>query len=268
MTTIDVRGDQLHFVDHAPEPGPTHRLPMVWLHGFSFNAALYEPVIEQLRGHRHIAIDMRGHGKSAGADTDMTFDRIVSDVHAIVSGLCIDRFIMVGHSIGNAVGMRVAATHPDMVAAGVAIAGVPAIGMPAAARAGLAAIQDTAGDVDAFRTTFTALFRHPGHDELIGSAARTAAEMSAAGLALAANEPMRDDSDLLVGAVTQPWLFLVPGADDAVPSSLQRAGAELFTNGTIVELPGEGHALPQERPELVAQHIETFLAGLAAVRAV
>ncbi|MGQ4601300.1 alpha/beta fold hydrolase [Nocardia sp. R6R-6] len=262
MTTIDVNGDTLYFRDHPPGTEAVSALPLVWLHGFSFNAELYEAAIALLPGHRHIAIDMRGHGRSAQADTDMTFERIVSDVHAIVSGLGIDRFVMVGHSLGNAVGLRVAATYPDMVAAGVAIAGVPAIGMPMAARAGLAAIQDTAGEVDAFLTTFTALFRHPGHDELIRSAARSAAGMTAAGLALAASEPMRDNSDVLVAAVTQPWLFLVPGADDAVPSSLQRAGAELFAHGTIIDIPDEGHALAQERPEVVAQHIGTFLADL------
>ncbi|MFC9362989.1 alpha/beta fold hydrolase [Rhodococcus sp. NPDC057014] len=154
MTMINIQGDDLHFDDYAPTVGTAPQLPMVWLHGFSFNATLYKSAIGLMSDRRHIAIDMRGHGRSAMADTDMTFERIVNDIHAIVSELGIDRLVVVGHSIGNAVGMRFAAAYPDLVSSGIAIAGVPSIGMPAAARAGLASIQDTAGDFDAFLAIF------------------------------------------------------------------------------------------------------------------
>ena len=263
MTTVDVAGDQLYYEEYLPTSEAVQPYPLVWLHGFSFNASLYKPVVELLPRYRHLVIDMRGHGKSAGADSDMTFERIVNDVHAIVTGLGIERFVIVGHSLGNAVGMRFAATYPDMIERGVAVAGVPTIGMPAAARAGLAAIADTAGDTNAFLSTFNAICKHPGQEKLMQAAAEAAAGMSADALRMAASEPMRDDSDVLVASVTCPWLFLVPGADDAVPTSLQRAGAELFVQSTIVELDGEGHALPQERPDLVAAHIDNFLADIA-----
>lgn len=268
MAEINVSGDVLHFDDYPQADGNADRDPLVWLHGFSFNAALYESVIRLLPSHRHIAIDMRGHGRSASADTDMTFERIVSDVRAITAELGIERFVMVGHSIGNAVGMRFAATYPDSVHAGVAIAGVPANGMPEAARAGLAAIADTAGDVDSFLTTFTAMFRHPGHDATLLSAAQVAAGMTADGLRMAGTEPMRDDSAHLADAITAPWLFLVPEEDTAVPAALQLAGAQMLSETTIVPIADEGHGLPQENPAAVAEQIQAFLTGLHLMNSV
>ncbi|MFC9362424.1 alpha/beta fold hydrolase [Rhodococcus sp. NPDC057014] len=112
------------------------------------------------------------------------------------------------------------------------------------------------------RHALTAMFRHPGHEDLLRAAATAAARMTAAGLSLAADQPMRDDSDVLVTAVTHPWLFLIPEVDVAVNAALQRAGAELLINSTILEIESEGHCLPLERPELVAEHIARFLSDL------
>ena len=67
----------------------------------------------------------RGHGESSPpAGNVYSSDALAADIAAVVDALRLDRFVLVGHSMGGAAAIAYAATHPRRVA-GLVLAGAP-----------------------------------------------------------------------------------------------------------------------------------------------
>lgn len=262
MSTLTISGDTLHFDDLA---GPAGAPTIVWGHGFLLSAEFYHDVIARLPDHRHVIPDLRGHGRSAAATSDATLSRMADDIWDITQALGIDTFAYVGHSMGNAVGVRLVARHPDAVTAAVSIAGVPVSGKLDEAREGVAAMVDMAGDPQQLAAALAGLYVHETPDSpAVTSAGRTAGLVHRDHIEeVVTRQFFLDESQALLPELTQPWLFLVPSDDGTEPAEYQRAQAELHPDHRVVVLEGEGHMVPQERPQLVASHIADFLSEKA-----
>ena len=259
MTALTVEGDLLHYDDIA---GPDGAPVVVWGHGFLLSGAFYSAIIEKLPDFRHIVPDLRGHGRSVGATGGASLSRMADDIWQITSSLHVSEFHYVGHSMGNAIGIRLTARHPDAVLSGVSIAGIPVSGKLAQDRELVTGIVDLAGDVEALTAALTGLFVHEAaHSPLVVSAGEAASSVPKETMAVS-EEFFLNEKDQILPLLTQPWLFLVPGADLAEPPSYQISQAELLPNAEVVVLDGEGHMVPQECPGMIADHVGAFLRSL------
>lgn len=99
--------------------------PVVLIHGFGgdrnnwlFNIAALS------QSNRVISLDLPGHGNSTKSVGDGTVDQLASAVLAVMNAQGISRAILVGHSLGAGVALRLAANHADRVAGLVAISGL------------------------------------------------------------------------------------------------------------------------------------------------
>lgn len=85
-----------------------HRGNVILLHGFPESSAMYAPMIPELAraGYRVMAPDQRGYSPGARpADLDAyTTDKLAADVFAIADAVGFDRFHLVGHDWGAAIG--------------------------------------------------------------------------------------------------------------------------------------------------------------------
>ena len=99
-------------------------IPVIFLHSFGGDSSHWASQLDHLRHHRRaLAVDLRGHGKSARPkDRNYALDAFVSDLDTVVRELKLERFILVGHSLGAAVANAYAAKHPRKVA-GVVLVG-------------------------------------------------------------------------------------------------------------------------------------------------
>lgn len=89
----DVRGD-----------GP----PMVLLHGLGERASGWDPVRPALAAdHTTYAVDLRGHGDSDWPGV-YSHDVIEADVTGLLDRLGLTRVVLVGHSMGGSVALRIA----------------------------------------------------------------------------------------------------------------------------------------------------------------
>ena len=99
----------------SPEP-----LPMLLLHGFPQDSRCWNEVGPALRdaGHDVIAPDLRGASPNNRPQDRSAYrlPRLVADVLRIADEHNADRFHLVGHDWGGALGWAVAAQHPDRVA--------------------------------------------------------------------------------------------------------------------------------------------------------
>lgn len=87
--------------------------PLMLLHGFSVTSAYWSKpgVTGRLaRRYRVIAPDLRGHGRTHvnGAPLGFDADTMVEDIHALAAALAMERFHLVGHSMGGMVAVRYA----------------------------------------------------------------------------------------------------------------------------------------------------------------
>jgi pimeloyl-ACP methyl ester carboxylesterase/DNA-binding CsgD family transcriptional regulator len=70
---------------------------------------------ELARRHRYIAYDGRGCGLSDREVDDLSLDVFVADLEAVVDGLQLERFPLLGMSMGAPVAVAYAAKHPERV---------------------------------------------------------------------------------------------------------------------------------------------------------
>jgi len=92
--------------------------PLVLMHGFTGGRIDFEDVIDDLATDRRVvAWDHRGHSDSTntGGASTYTFDQLVDDAVAAVDALELDRFHLLGHSMGGIVAQQFVLAHPDRV---------------------------------------------------------------------------------------------------------------------------------------------------------
>jgi pimeloyl-ACP methyl ester carboxylesterase len=86
-------------------------IPVVFLHGLTFNRATWRPIIERLGdGVRSIALDLPGHGETGGEPC--TVRKAPARVMAALDSLGIREPVIVGHSISSSIASLYAASYP------------------------------------------------------------------------------------------------------------------------------------------------------------
>jgi pimeloyl-ACP methyl ester carboxylesterase len=97
--TVD--GDEIavHYLSWGSDGAP----PLVLLHGGGQSAWTWQRVAERFAGrYRVIAPDARGHGDSGWSpDGVYSMDRFRDDLHALVTRLGLDAFVLAGMSMGG-----------------------------------------------------------------------------------------------------------------------------------------------------------------------
>ena len=99
---------------HAGEAGAPKVLA---LHGWLDNAASFLPLAPHLPGIELVAIDMPGHGRSAHLPpgADYSFAGALANLLDVADALGWQRFAVLGHSMGGAIGSLLAAACPGRV---------------------------------------------------------------------------------------------------------------------------------------------------------
>jgi esterase len=111
---VILRGMRFHYLDW----GTRGRPPMLFLHGGGLNVHTWDLVCAALKPERHcIALDQRGHGDSEWSPAmDYRTESHVEDLDAFVDHLGLDRFVLVGMSLGGANALAWAGSHSRRLA--------------------------------------------------------------------------------------------------------------------------------------------------------
>lgn len=95
-------------------------VPVIFLHSLAGNTAQWAEQLNFVRQtNRAIAIEMRGHGRSTTHENEaesLSIEALAEDVEAVVKELGIEKFVLVGHSLGGAVAAVYAGRYPKKVA--------------------------------------------------------------------------------------------------------------------------------------------------------
>jgi len=124
--TVVVRGrgefflrDSGLFEESRPPTDPPNRPTVMLLHGWLASADLnwigaYDDLIGA--GYRVLAIDHRGHGRGLRMPGRFRLDDCADDVAGVLETMELAPALVVGYSMGGAIGQLLARDHPDVVA--------------------------------------------------------------------------------------------------------------------------------------------------------
>jgi pimeloyl-ACP methyl ester carboxylesterase len=110
---ITANGMNFHYLDWGNEGSPV----MVLLHGLRGHCHSWDDVAARFCGdYRILALDQRGRGETDWAPRgDYSTDAFVADLEEFCYTLGIERFTLIGHSMGGRNSMAFAGRNPDML---------------------------------------------------------------------------------------------------------------------------------------------------------
>jgi pyruvate dehydrogenase E2 component (dihydrolipoamide acetyltransferase) len=246
--------------------------PLVLLHGVATNRLIWRHVTGPLSAHRRvIAVDVPGFGASAPAGPGFALDAVAD---RLVERLALDAFDLVGHSLGGAVAVAVAARHPGTVRRLVLVAPAGLAPRAVGVAAALGAAADIATrarralghqwvDLPAARwAMFGTTVADPGRlrpdDARMLLEASDGAQRVADGVREALAADLRDD---LVAAPAR--VGIIWGAvDRVVPYGGLAALRALRPDAVVETLARTGHLPQVEDPAGFARALERVLAAL------
>ncbi len=116
LSEIEIQTDTL--LVHALEGGSPQAHPVLALHGWLDNAASFIPLAPHLINDvRLIALDLPGHGHSEHRPPGVAYHFLdwVPMVMDVAAALGLERFSLMGHSMGAGISSLVAGTFPERV---------------------------------------------------------------------------------------------------------------------------------------------------------
>jgi pimeloyl-ACP methyl ester carboxylesterase len=269
--TVRINGLTLHYLDWGPPDAP----PVVLLHGITGHARVWDHLAERLvPGRRVLALDQRGHGDSDPApDDDYRVGTMADDLAAFAGSLKLDRFALLGHSMGGRIAIQYAAAHaarlerlvivdigPDIALAGLQRVRNLMAHAPERIESEEWAVEyirraNPLQDPDLLRARVRHGLRRGPDGELTWKYAKGLRDMM--------REGRRDAVDLWepLPRIPCPTLVIRGAESDILTAEVAKKMTERLPDGRLVEIPGAGHTVPADRPEDFVRHVRAFLGG-------
>ena len=244
------------------------------VHGFGGAKEDFADHLEALGVHsRVVTFDHRGHGESDGP-TDpgaYSIDRLAADVIGVADALGIDRFRLLGHSMGGMVAQRVVRAHPQRVEALVLMDTAPGpipgldpdvveLGAAICRDEGKAALKPLLDEAATLQTPSNVrlLRERPGYQAFCD--AKWEALSPVMWATLAVEIAHRDDQLAPLVAVACPTLVIV-GAEDQPFLDGSRSIAATIPGAELVVVPDAGHSPQFENAAAWFAAVDGFLAS-------
>jgi len=256
-------GEQLYYEDMGDGP------VLLFVHGWAMNTEFWERQTADLarQGHRCIAYDQRGCGRSSPAAAGHDLDGLADDLAAVIDTLRLDRLTLVAHSMAACQVARYLSRHgAGRIAGAILVAGTaPGLFPDPASRTAPLAAQITAMMTD--RPAYVAAMAQPffapecvspdmvawGCGLVLRATLHAAIEHTRTNI----NADVRAD----MAAFTCPTLIVHGDADQSCPIEASAALAHAMIPGSeLLVYEGASHALPLTRGERLAADIAAFVA--------
>jgi pimeloyl-ACP methyl ester carboxylesterase len=271
VRTATVGDHRIAYLDTGQGP------PVILIHGFGGSMWQWEYQQTALAArHRVITLDLLGAGLSDKPATGYTPDEMVAFFRAFMDALSIPRASLAGNSMGGALVIGMALTHPDRVDRVVLISGMPGrvleklasplIRRPLETRAPVWLIQ--VGNWLTGRGMTERVLREIVYDpKLLTDAVldRATRNRKRPGLipsilALAESLPLWEAGFATqLGAINRPTLLLWGAEDRVFPLQVGQDMHRAIPGSTLRIIPESGHLPQWERPDLVNPMLLEFL---------
>jgi pimeloyl-ACP methyl ester carboxylesterase len=251
---VALRGIDFHYLEWGDTALPTG----VLLHGRSGHAHIWDHMAPTLAERYHlIALDQRGHGDTAHAETYATRD-FVDDLEALRQHWRIETFVLMGLSMGGHNAMAYASQHSQRVERLIIIDIPPAFDLDRAPDRSES--EATARDGHTVFASFDEAMEsarpgnpHAPEENLRCRMVWNMREVPGGMIfkydpkVLATWQP--DDLWSAAQRLTMPSLLVRAGLTNTLPRSAADRMVAEFPRLELVEIEGSGHSVPTDRPE-------------------
>jgi pimeloyl-ACP methyl ester carboxylesterase len=257
---LDVDGRKVSYltVDEASTASPV----VLLIHGAGVSARTW---VHQLGGLadvlRPIAVDLPGHRQSDPV-SEPTLATYADTAYEVLRGLATGPVFVAGHSLGGAVAQVLATRHPEMVRGLVLISTCASVASDDGS-------QRLLGFVPAplRRAVFLWAVRRT---LLAPSASTSAIELTLEEIRHCPPETIRNDTTIgramdLASTAQQlrvPTLILCGGRDRLTAPALSQQLCGMIAGSRLQIVPGAGHMLPLEAPDVLNQAMRDFVASV------
>ena len=249
---------------------------LVMIHGFSASTRDWDAWIDRLCGqYRIISIDLPGHGlTSAPAGYKAGIDRYADLIDAVTTRLGVEKFVIIGNSMGGGTAWNFALRHPDRLdglvlvdAAGwerpkgqdsgkgpiifkimrspIGLAILRQVDVKPLIAQGLkSAFVDETLVTSALVARYSDFARGPGHRDILMS------------IQSGARKPVTDGS---FAAIKVPTLILHGREDRLIPFAQGQAFARVIPGSTLIAYDGVGHVPMEQIPDKSAADLDGWL---------
>ncbi|MBO3675303.1 3-oxoadipate enol-lactonase [Streptomyces sp. NEAU-YJ-81] len=250
---------------HHDLAGPATAPPLILGPSIGTSLAVWEPQLPALaREHRVLRWDLPGHGGSPAAllpaDGSATIDALAALVLRLADDQGWERFAYAGISIGGAVGLHLAAHHPDRVSRLSVVCSSARFGDPAVwrERAALVRAEGTEAMVASRPGTW---FSHRFAQSPVGAALiEDLRATDRAGYAACCDVLAAYDMTADLEKIAAPTLVVAGRDDPATPPAHARRIADAVPGASLLEIAGAAHLAGVERPEPVTAALLAHLA--------
>jgi pimeloyl-ACP methyl ester carboxylesterase len=231
---------------------------VVLIHGAGGTHLYWPSELRRLQGYRVFALDLPGHGKSAGRGQQM-IDGYVQCILNWLEGAGVHSAVFVGHSMGAAITLKLALEFSQHVL------GLGLIGAGARLRVSPELLDSTASSTtfhNAVTWVIANSFSEQTPDRLTELAERRMLETRPSvlhGDFLACDE---FDVTERVASIHQPAVVIYGAEDKMTPPRWSQFLASQLANAELVMVPEAGHMVMLEQPNVVASALSDFLAKI------
>lgn len=246
--------------------------PLLMVHGFTGAQEDFADHRSRFAEHaRVVTFDHRGHGDSDHPNDAAAYslDRLVADTLAVADHLGLDRFRLLGHSMGGMVSRRLVLAHPERVSALVLMDTSPGapegldpdlvrLAADVALSDGMTVLRALLDEADALGSEADQRVRETrsGYEEF--NARKWARVAPVAYSALARDIVDQPDELAAMAGITQPTLVIVGSQDAHFVGDAHRM-AETIPDAELVVVPDAGHSPQFENPDAWFTAVDTFL---------
>jgi pimeloyl-ACP methyl ester carboxylesterase len=265
LQTIDIDGLKVHYKETGPLGAPA----LLLLHGFGSSLQAWDDWSVKLeQKYRVIRLDLPGFGLTgASPDHDYSEEKDLTILTHFADKLGLDKFSVIGHSMGGKMAWSLAAAQPDRVQALVLMA---PDGFPETKDIGTKPYEVPAimGVIQYFlpkylvRKSIEPAFAEADalNDALVNRYFDMLRAPGVRGAILErSNQTIYTDPVSRLKAIKAPTLLIWGEQDQMIPSTNAQSYANVLSNSTTVLVPKLGHLLQEEQPEKGLKSVMQFL---------
>jgi pimeloyl-ACP methyl ester carboxylesterase len=244
----------LYYSQHSERD--TETPPLVLIHGAGGTHLYWPPEIRRLRGYCVYAIDLPGHGKSSTSDGQQSIGEYARVLVQWLETLKLRRAVLVGHSMGSAIVLDMAIHHPEYVV------GLGLLGAGARLRVLPDLMSYVADQTTYYKATdllVACSFSANAPTHLIELASKRLLETRPSVLYSDLVACDRFDVMEQLGKVKQPTLVMCGEDDQLTPLRYAQYLVSSIPDARLSVIPGAGHMVMLEKPDLVADSLHSFL---------
>jgi len=236
--------------------------PIILIHGAGSNHLIWPADIRRLPGQRVLAADLPGHGKSSGI-SQQALSIYADQMVDFLAALGLYQAVFIGHSMGGAIALDLAARHPEQVAGLGLIATGAYLGVDASF---LETLSHPVMVPTALHQFQTKAFGPHAAPTLIEQCMQAMKEVRSSVLYGDWRACAKFDLREAVAKIEAPAWVIAGSEDRLTPIAYSHFLAERLPAARLQIIPGAGHMVLVEQPERVAQGLNQFLGALSAAR--